>query len=144
MRMKLMIALPLMMLGLQAYAQTGGTTTPPPGGQDQCQLHPEACGAVSQDLQDRCKNNPTACEQFKQKMQADCNADPTKCSAVKSRLQANQAAVQNYNSSNPNAAQQESNAGSRMANREGRRTERRQKWKENHGGQSGGSSTPQQ
>ncbi|MFX7701450.1 hypothetical protein ABTJ88_19735, partial [Acinetobacter baumannii] len=77
-------------------------------------------------------------------MQADCNANPQKCANVKNRLEANKAAVQSYNSANPNAAQQEANAGGRMANREERRTERRQKWKESHGGQSNGSTTPQQ
>ncbi len=142
MRMKLMIALPLMMLGLQAYAQTGGTTNPPSA--DWCAKNPGKCGAVSQDLQSRCANNASGCEEFKQKMQAKCEGDPTKCAAVQNRMQANQATVQNYNSEHPNAAQTESNVGGRMANREGRRTDRRQKWRENHGDQSGSSTTPQQ
>lgn len=135
MRMKLMIAVPLMMLGVQAFAQT-----------DACTAHPEKCAAVSQDLKDRCANNAAGCEEFKQKISEDCSKAANGCQNAKNRIQANQAAVQSFNAAHPNAAQQESNVGGRMANREENRTERRQKWKENHGGQStsGSTTTPQQ
>jgi hypothetical protein len=144
MRMKLMIALPLMLLGLQAHAQT--STAPTTGTApvtDACTAHPEACAANAQAMQQRCQANPAACAQVKQNLSTACANHAQGCTDVKNRLQANQAAVQSYNSSNPNAAQQEANAGSRMANREERRAERRQKWAGSQGGTSG-TTTPQQ
>jgi hypothetical protein len=139
--MKLMIALPLMVLGLQAHAQT--STAPTGSGPDWCSNHPGECAAMSKDMQDRCNNNPSECAQIKQKLQADCANNAAGCANVKSRLQANQAAVQNFNASNPNAAAVEANAGQRMANREERRTQRRQKFRQGQAGSSG-STTPQQ
>ena len=137
MRMKLMIALPLLMLGVQAHAQTSTGTTNPPS--DWCTTHPDKCGAVSQDMQDRCKNNPTGCAQVKQDMQTACTNHPEQCANTKSRLQQNQAAVQSFDAAHPNAATQQSNVGGRMANREERRTDRRQKFRQNNG-----TTTPQQ